>query len=185
MSDAARVKLTRWGLVALALVIIELLPRLGIVDRLSLVPLTEMVRQLWLLIADGILQPHLVRTLTAIVVAGVAATVTGLPLGVLLWRLQPLRRVRAPYLTTYYAIPVFAFYPLFIAVFGLGVAPVILIAWAWAVVAIVLNTVVGLNQVPEVRSRSAAACASRRGGCSPASTSRRSRRTSSPGSSSR
>jgi NitT/TauT family transport system permease protein len=150
MSDAARIRLTRWGLVALGLLAIELLPRLGIVDRLSLVPLTEMVRQLWLLVSDGILLPHVARTLVAILAAGVAAAVTGLPLGVLLWRARRVRRVLQPYLTTYYAIPIFAFYPLFIAVFGLGVAPVILIAWAWAVVAIVLNTVIGLNQVPEV-----------------------------------
>jgi NitT/TauT family transport system permease protein len=150
MSDAARIRLTRWGLVALALLAIELLPRLGLVDRLSLVPLTEMVRQLWLLVSDGILLPHVARTVAAIVAAGAAAAVTGLPLGVLLWRARVVRRILQPYLTTYYAIPIFAFYPLFIAVFGLGVAPVILIAWAWAVVAIVLNTVIGLNQVPEV-----------------------------------
>ncbi len=150
MSDAARIRLTRWGLVALALLAIELLPRLGLVDRLSLVPLTEMVRQLWLLVSDGILLPHVARTMAAIVAAGAAAAVTGLPLGVLLWRARVVRRILQPYLTTYYAIPIFAFYPLFIAVFGLGVAPVILIAWAWAVVAIVLNTVIGLNQVPEV-----------------------------------
>ena len=45
---------------------------------------------------------------------------TGLPLGILLWRAERVRRVLQPYLTTYYAIPIFAFYPLFIAVFGLG-----------------------------------------------------------------
>ena len=76
--------------------------------------------------------------------------VTGLPLGVLLWRLETTRKILQPYLTTYYAIPIFAFYPLFIAIFGLGAWPVIIIAWAWAVVAIVLNTVIGLDKVPEV-----------------------------------
>ena len=74
----------------------------------------------------------------------------GLPLGVLLWRLETTRRILQPYLTTYYAIPIFAFYPLFIAIFGLGSMPVIIIAWAWAVVAIILQTVIGLDTVPEV-----------------------------------
>jgi NitT/TauT family transport system permease protein len=150
MSEAARIRLTRWGLVALGLLAIELLPRLGIVDRLSLVPLTEMVRQLWLLVSDGILLPHVARTLVAILAAGAAAAVTGLPLGVLLWRARRVRRVLQPYLTTYYAIPIFAFYPLFIAIFGLGAWPVIIIAWAWSVVAIVLNTVIGLSSVAPV-----------------------------------
>ena len=109
-----------------------------------------MVWQLWLLISDGTLLSHIVRTLTSIVVAGVLAVVTGLPLGVALWRLERTRKVLQPYLTTYYAVPIFAFYPLFIAIFGLSAWPVIIIAWAWAVVAIVLNTVIGLDEVPEV-----------------------------------
>jgi NitT/TauT family transport system permease protein len=145
-----KVRAVRWGIIVLALVAIEVIPRLDLVDPIALVPLSEMVWQLWLLISDGILLSHIVRTLTSIVVAGTLAVVTGLPLGVLLWRLERTRKVLQPYLTTYYAIPIFAFYPLFIAIFGLSAWPVIIIAWAWAVVAIVLNTVIGLDEVPEV-----------------------------------
>ena len=145
-----KVRAVRWGIIVLALAAIEVVPRLDLVDPIALVPLSEIVWQLWLLISDGILLSHIVRTLTSIVVAGVLAVVTGLPLGVLLWRLERTRRVLQPYLTTYYAIPIFAFYPLFIAIFGLSAWPVIIIAWAWAVVAIVLNTVIGLDEVPEV-----------------------------------
>jgi NitT/TauT family transport system permease protein len=150
VSEDARVRAVRWGLIAAFLVALEVIPRLGLVNPIALVPLSEMVWQLWLLISDGILGSHIARTLTSIVVAGAAAVVTGLPLGVALWRLERVRRVLQPYLTTYYAIPIFAFYPLFIAIFGLSAWPVIVIAWAWAVVAIVLNTVIGLNEVPEV-----------------------------------
>ncbi len=145
-----KVRAVRCGIIVLALVAIEVIPRLDLVDPIALVPLSEMVWQLWLLISDGILLSHIVRTLTSIVVAGTLAVVTGLPLGVLLWRLERTRKVLQPYLTTYYAIPIFAFYPLFIAIFGLSAWPVIIIAWAWAVVAIVLNTVIGLDEVPEV-----------------------------------
>ena len=150
MTEAARVRLVRWGIVAAGLALLEIVPRLGLVNPIALVPLSEMVWQLWLLLSDGILGSHIVRTLTSIVVAGVLAVVTGLPLGVLLWRFARVRHVLQPYLTTYYAIPIFAFYPLFIAIFGLSAMPVIIIAWAWAVVAIVLNTVIGLNAVPAV-----------------------------------
>jgi NitT/TauT family transport system permease protein len=145
-----KVRAVRWGIIVLALVAIEIVPRLDLVDPIALVPFSEMVWQLWLLISDGILLSHIVRTLTSIVVAGALAVLTGLPLGVLLWRLERTRKILQPYLTTYYAIPIFAFYPLFIAIFGLSAWPVIIIAWAWAVVAIVLNTVIGLDEVPEV-----------------------------------
>ena len=145
-----KVRAVRCGMIVLALVAIELIPRLDLVDPIALIPFSEMVWQLWLLISDGILLSHIVRTLTSIVVAGLLAVVTGLPLGVALWRLEKTRKVLQPYLTTYYAIPIFAFYPLFIAIFGLSAWPVIIIAWAWAVVAIVLNTVIGLDEVPEV-----------------------------------
>lgn len=144
------VRLVRWGLGAAFLVALEVVPRLGLVNPIALVPLSEMVWQLWLLLTDGILGSHILRTLTSIVVAGALAVVTGLPLGVLLWRFERVRRILQPYMTTYYAIPIFAFYPLFIAVFGLSALPVIIIAWAWAVVAIVLNTVIGLDEVPDV-----------------------------------
>ena len=97
MSEDARVRLVRWGLIAAALVALEVVPRLGLVNPIALVPLSEMVWQLWLLISDGILGSHIVRTLTSIVVAGAAAVVTGLPLGVLLWRVPRVHRVLQPY----------------------------------------------------------------------------------------
>ena len=105
------VRAVRWGIIVLALI-----------------PSSEMV---WLLISDGTLLSHIVRTLTSIVVAGVLAVVTGLPLGVALWRLERTRKILQPYLTPYYAVPIFAFYPVFIAIFGLRAWPVIIIAWAW------------------------------------------------------
>jgi NitT/TauT family transport system permease protein len=145
-----KVRLTRWAVVLAALALLELIPRLGLVNRISLVPLSDMLSTAWTLLIDGTLGPHLLTTLGAIAAAFALAVVTGLPLGIALWRLEPVRRVLQPYLTTYYAIPIFAFYPLFIAVLGLGIMPVVLIAWAWAVVAIVLNTVIGLSSVAPV-----------------------------------
>ena len=50
-----KVRAVRWGLIALALIALELIPRLGLVNPIALVPLSEMVWQLWLLLTDGIL----------------------------------------------------------------------------------------------------------------------------------
>ena len=73
----ARVRAVRWGLIAAFLVALEVIPRLGLVNPIALVPLSEMVWQLWLLISDGILGYHILRTLTSIVAAGALAVVTG------------------------------------------------------------------------------------------------------------
>ena len=88
MSEAGRVRRCAGGLIAPFLALLEIVPRLGLVNPIALVPLSEMVWQLWLLLTDGILGAHIVRTLTSIVAAGALAVVTGLPLGVLLWRLE-------------------------------------------------------------------------------------------------
>jgi NitT/TauT family transport system permease protein len=56
---------------------------------------------------------------------------------------------------TYYAIPVLAFYPMFIIIFGLGNVPKILIAFMLGVVAVIVNTLNGLDRVPRVLIKSA------------------------------
>ena len=60
-----------------------------------------------------------------------------------------------PLFATYYAVPVFAFYPFFIVVFGLGDLPQILIAFMLGVVAMIVNTLNGLDRVPSVLQKTA------------------------------
>jgi NitT/TauT family transport system permease protein len=50
----------------------------------------------------------------------------------------------------YYAVPFFAFYPLLISLLGLGIIPILTIAWGFSVVIIVTNTASGLGEIPEV-----------------------------------
>jgi NitT/TauT family transport system permease protein len=56
---------------------------------------------------------------------------------------------------TYYAIPVYAFYPLLIILFGLGDMPQILIGFMLAVVAVIVNTLNGLDRVMRVHMKTA------------------------------
>ena len=60
-----------------------------------------------------------------------------------------------PLFATYYAVPVFAFYPLLIVLFGLGDLPQILIAFMLGVVAVIVNTLNGLDRVPRVLLKTA------------------------------
>lgn len=150
MTYATRVQLTRWGIILAALVALEVLPRLGVGGAITLLPLSEILAELFEIVAEGEMTEHLLATGGAFFLSFVLAGLTGVPLGFLLWRYTGLRRTLDPYLTTYYAIPIFAFYPLLLAVLGFNIWPVVVISWAWAVVAVVLNTAIGLAEVPEV-----------------------------------
>lgn len=130
------------------LAVLEVAPRLGWVDPLTLIPLSAMAAELAEMLRSGEIVPHLASTGSMVVMAFGLATVTGLAGGYVLWRWRPAFRMLDPYLTSYYALPIFAFYPVLIAVFGVNRIPIVLIAWAWAVVAVVVNTVAGLRHIP-------------------------------------
>jgi len=66
-----------------------------------------------------------------------------------------LRALLEPLFSTYYAIPIYAFYPLFIIVFGLGDAPQVTIGFMLAVVSMIVSTLAGLDSVPSVLGKTA------------------------------
>jgi len=129
---------------------VEFAPKWGLVGATTLIPLSSMLDELVTLLADGTLTPHIVQTFTSVFGAFVLAVLTGLPAGVVLWKVDTLKQILDPYLLIYYAIPFFAFYPLLISLMGLGVAPIISIAWGFSVVIIVTNTASGLGEIPPV-----------------------------------
>jgi NitT/TauT family transport system permease protein len=150
-----KVTITQVLLVALILGTIEFAPRWGLVSQVTLVPLSEMVGRLSELLLSGELTPHIIQTFSAVFAAFLLAIVTGLPAGVALWNWTTLKEVLNPYLLTYYAIPIFAFYPFLIAILGLSIIPIIAIAWAFSVVIIITNTASGLNEIPDVYPKTA------------------------------
>ena len=66
-------------------------------------------------------------------------------------------RAADPLLASYYAVPTFIFYPLFIVLFGLNRWPLVAIGFIFAVVAMALNTLQGFERVPRVLRRTARA----------------------------
>ncbi|SIS05481.1 ABC transporter permease [Natronorubrum daqingense] len=151
LSDRAnRIRIYQTLVVVGLLGTIELLPRLGLVEPTTLIPLTEMLSEIVSLTVSGELTPHIIQTFSAIFAAFALGIATGIPTGVLLWRYDSLKDILDPYLLTYYAIPVFAFYPLLIAIFGLNILPIITIAWLFSVVIIITNTASGLKEIPDI-----------------------------------
>ena len=61
-----------------------------------------------------------------------------------------MRAALDPLFATYYAVPIFIFYPVLVAIFGLSLVPILLIAIATAIVAMIIATLNGLDRVPRV-----------------------------------
>lgn len=136
------------GTVAIA-VILEVAPRVGLVDSFSLVPLSEMAgRALQLLVDPVFLTVDLLPSLGAIAASFALASVLGVLLGLITWAVPGVRRTLDPWLATYYAIPTFALYPLLVVLMGVGVAPIILLGTLFAVVAMISATTDGLDAIP-------------------------------------
>lgn len=143
-------------LVAAAVVgAVEAASRAGLVSRFTMIPPTEMVGALVRLVAAGEVTLDILTTLRNVAVALGGSVLVGFVAGVVLRAWRRGRRIVEPLLATYYSIPVFAFYPLLIVLFGMGALPLIAIGFLYAVVAMVINTLNGLDRVPAVLIKTA------------------------------
>src|SRR6476659_7561349 len=95
------------------------------------------------------------KSLANVLLAFGAAFVIGIATGTILHGYRTARDILDPLFATYYAIPVFAFYPLFIVIFGLGDGPQLLIGFLLGVVAVIVTILNGLDRVPSVLKKTA------------------------------
>jgi NitT/TauT family transport system permease protein len=144
------------GLVVLAVGLIELLCRAGIIKRLTLIPPSEMVVSLGSLLTQPAVLSDLAFTAVNVAVTIAVSIAAGFAFGVLLHRVARLRRVVSPVLAAYYAVPTFVFYPLMVVLFGLGRASLIAIGVMLGIVGMIVNTIDGLDRVPRVYGKTAA-----------------------------
>jgi NitT/TauT family transport system permease protein len=143
-------------LVLLALVAaLEAMCRYGIITNFTMQPPTRIVQDLWKILVSGKLYGAISKTLTnALIAFGLALTI-GIATALLVHSRKMVREALDPLFATYYAIPVLAFYPLFVILFGLGDGPQIIIAFMLGVVAVIVNTLNGLDRVPRVLLKTA------------------------------
>lgn len=140
--------------VAVVVLAIEAACRLGFVQRFNLIPPSEMVEGLFSLLVSGKLNYDLYSTLRAVALSLASSVAVGLVTAVILDRAPRLRRGLEPFFATYYSIPVYVFYPLFIVLFGLTDRPKIVIGFMFAVVAVVMAVMAGLDRIPRVIRKS-------------------------------
>jgi NitT/TauT family transport system permease protein len=150
-----RVILYRLLAVVLPLALLEILCRDRIITPLTLPAPSRIALGLWTVISNGTFNAAILKTLGNVGLAFVLAVVVGIVAGAVIHRLHWLRTLLEPLFATYYAIPIYAFYPLFIVVFGLGDAPQVLIGFMLAVVSMIVSTLAGLDSVPAVLGKTA------------------------------
>jgi len=151
-----RVNATRFAIVAAAIALVEVLCRTHVVNRLTLIPPSEMAVALLHVLTLPAIQRDLLFTLVNTALAILIAVILGFVAGAVLHGLPRLRRVVDPLLSAYYAVPTFVFYPLLVALLGLNRLPLIAIGTMLGVVAMTVNTIVGLDRVPRVYEKTAA-----------------------------
>ena len=155
MTRAAAVVCTRVAVVAGCVLALELACRTGMIDKLTLIPPSAMAGAMLELLASGEISGDIAHTFLTVAIAFVAAVLVGFSGGAILHSVPRVRRAVDPLLASYYAVPIFVFYPLLVAVFGLNALPLIAIGFLAAVPAMLLGTLLGLDRVPRVLRKAA------------------------------
>ena len=140
----------RLVLIAAVVLGLEIACRTGIIRRFTMIPPSEMVESLLRLFQSPEVLSDIGETLRAVALALVSALVVGFLVGALLYAIPRARRIADPLLATYYSVPVFVFYPLLIVLFGLNAIPKTVIGFLYAFVVMIINTLNGLDRVPDV-----------------------------------
>jgi len=90
MTRAARYRL---AFVAGAVLLLELLCRTGVIDRLTMQPPSAMARDLVVLLASGAMNHAMLKTFVNVAIASAAAVVVGIVIGVALHDRHAMRQV--------------------------------------------------------------------------------------------
>jgi NitT/TauT family transport system permease protein len=134
------------GMVAL----LEAACRFGLIDPLAVIPPSDMAASMISQLASGDIDASVAQTFSTIVAAFVLAVAIGTLLGAVAHAMPRLRRAIEPLLASYYSVPTFIFYPLLVALLGLGMAPLVVLGVISATPAVIMATLGGLDGVPTV-----------------------------------
>ncbi|MGQ5259900.1 ABC transporter permease [Micromonospora sp. ZYX-F-536] len=149
-------KVLHRGVAIIALAAIwEVTPRLGLVDRVFLPPLSEVLVAWWELLRTGQLAEHVGASLTRSLAGLGLAVLTAIPLGLLIGWYRPLAELLSPLLEVFRNTAALALLPVFVLILGLGETSkiaLVLYACSWP---ILLNTIAGVKGVDPLLIRSA------------------------------
>src|SRR6476660_5473326 len=143
----SRLRIYQFAVIAGFILLLEALCLAGVIDKITMPPPHIIVRDLFRMLLARRYFGDIGKSLANVLLAFGSAYVLGVITGTILHGYRTARDILDPLFATYYAIPVFAFYPLFIVIFGLGDGPQVLIGVLLGVVAVIVTTLNGLDRV--------------------------------------
>ena len=146
----------RCAAVAAFLLLWETAPRLNLVDRVFLPPLSEVLDTLVLLTLNGQMGEHVSASLGRGLTGFLVAVATAVPLGALLAWYRPVYDLLAPLLELFRNTAALALLPVFVLVLGIGETSKIALVIYACTFPILLNTVTGVRTVDPLLVKSAA-----------------------------
>ncbi|WP_051356819.1 ABC transporter permease [Azorhizobium doebereinerae] len=145
----------RLAVIAGAVGALELACRIGWVPMTIVLPPSVMAASLVELLASGAYSRDILVSFSNVALAALLAVGLGFLIGAILHALPAVRSAVEPLLASYYAVPTFMFYPVFIILFGVGSGAIIAIAVLLAIVAMITATLNGVDRIPPVLSKTA------------------------------
>ncbi|HAE88724.1 MAG TPA: sulfonate ABC transporter permease [Clostridiales bacterium] len=128
-------------------VVWEVLARFEVIDGFIFSSPSKMLDSFKSLSASGVLWKHVSATLSETVIGFLSATVIGLVVAVVLWSVEPLRRILEPYIVVLNALPKIALGPIIIIWVGAGKAAIVVMAILISVVITIINILNGFLSV--------------------------------------
>jgi NitT/TauT family transport system permease protein len=130
------------------ILLIECLCRTGVIPKSVFIAPSAMFVQAVLILKTGKFSSDILVTIGEIVSASIGSILGGFVIGLILHARPAARKSIEPLLSSYYAVPTFIFYPVFIVVFGAGSTPIIAIALLLGIVAMITATINGIDRIP-------------------------------------
>lgn len=123
---------------------------MGFVRPTTLIPPSAMVRAMIAALGDPATLGDFGLTLAEVASATLLAALLGVLAGLVLHAFPRVRRACEPFIASYYALPLFALYPVLVVIFGVGAQPIIATGVMYAVMSVVVATLAGLDRIPQV-----------------------------------
>ena len=134
-----------FGALVLFFVAIELLIRVGLINR-YIVPLpTQIIGAFERVIVEEEILSRFRLTFTEAAIAGAMISVIGIGFGMILYRFELLRRATETWVAAMASAPTVLMYPLFLVIFGRSMWTIIMMGFVAGLPAVILKTIEGLT----------------------------------------
>jgi NitT/TauT family transport system permease protein len=135
--------------VTIFFVLWEIVARMGVVSKLLLPPISEVVKVTIEMAESGELWKHLSFSAINFTLGFLIATVTGIPMGLMLGASKKLDIIIGPYIWALFSTPRLALLPLITVALGFGVVSKVFLVFIGAFFIIVINTWAGVKTVDQ------------------------------------